>query len=120
MKLIERDGKHVAAVVDDSGDPRLAPDAKTAADYMNAEQLVGTWKDEGKFAGAFAGTGASGAGSATSKTVARGGGPKRMITSEEIGRLDAEGIAAFNRGEIGISDDEVQYSPPQPHPGQTD
>lgn len=86
-KLIEVNGKHVAVVLDESGEPRLAPDAKTATDYMGIEHLVGGWKEAGKFAGAFAGTGASGGG-ATASTRSGGAGTPKRISLDESVRMD--------------------------------
>ena len=86
-KLMEVNGKHVAVVLDDSGQPRLAPDAKTATDYMGIEHLVGGWREAGKFAGAFAGTGASGGG-ASASTRAGGSGTPRRVSLDEAARMD--------------------------------
>ena len=62
----------------------LAPDAKTASDYMTINQLVGGWKEAGKFAGAFAGTGASGGGTPAGGSGGRSGGAKKVITPDQI------------------------------------
>lgn len=98
-KLIERDGRHTAVVVDDSGEPRLAPDAKTAQDYMGIESLVAGWKENGKYPGAFAGTGMSGGGGHGSGGGSGGGAaPKRVSASDH---------AALNKYEKEIANGEV-------------
>ena len=89
-KLIEVNGKQVAVVVDESGEPRLAPDAKKATDYMSIEHLVGGWKEDGKFAGAFTGTGASGGGASASTRTGGAGTPKQFSTKEVERMSEAE------------------------------
>lgn len=86
-KLMEVDGRHQAVVVDDTGEPRLSPEAQTATDYMGIEHLVGSWKENGKFAGAFAGSGASGGGAPASTRSGGSGAPKK-ISLDEAARMD--------------------------------
>ena len=103
-KLIEVNGKHIAVVLDDSGEPRLTPDAKTATDYMKIEHLVGGWKDAGRFKGAFAGTGASGGG-ATASTRNGGAGTQRTIDVSESVRMDPQELAkGLRSGQFQITD----------------
>lgn len=98
-KLLEQDGQHVAAVIDSKGEARLAPDAKTAADFMTIEQLVGGWKDEGKFAGAFTGTGASGGGApAGGSGGGSGGTPPKTISPDDLHKYTKE----VQKGEIKV------------------
>lgn len=98
-KLIEHDGKHLAVVVDERGEPKLAPDAKNATEYMGIEHLVSGWKEGGKFAGAFAGTGASGGGAVSSGGGGRSAGPVKTVSeSDFLANLD--GIA---KGEVKVA-----------------
>lgn len=90
-KLVETNGRYVAVVLDESGEPRLAPDAKTASDYMGIDHLVKGWKDEGKFAGAWFGTGASGGGAAPGKREG-GAGARRKISLTEAASMSSEDI----------------------------
>jgi len=83
-KLLEIDGRHAAVVVDERGEPRLAPDAKTATDYMGIDHLVGGWKEAGKYSGAFAGTGASGGGAPPSGSGPRPTGAKKTVSEAEF------------------------------------
>lgn len=101
-RLIEVNGKHVAVVLDEAGEPRLAPDAKTATDYMGVEQLVGGWKEAGKFAGAFAGTGASGGG-ASASTRNGGAGTPRQISVEDSVRMPPDDLkAGIQSGQLQV------------------
>ena len=98
-KLVEQDDQHVAVVIDSKGEPRLAPDAKTATDFMTIEQLIGGWKDEGKFAGAFTGTGASGGGASPGGSGGRSGGTApKTISPEEIHKYTKE----IQKGEVKV------------------
>lgn len=104
-KLVERDGRHVAVVVDDKGEPRLAPDAKTAQDYMGIEHLVNGWKADGKYPGAFAGTGASGGGAPPGSGGGGGGGgaPRSVSASDAKAILANE--EAIAKGEVVVAFD---------------
>jgi len=103
-RLIEVNGKHVAVVLDEAGEPRLAPDAKTATDYMGIEHLVSGWKGAGKFAGAFAGTGASGGG-ATASTRNGGAGTPRRISLDDSVRMPPDELkAGVQSGQIQVTD----------------
>lgn len=103
-KLVEANGKYVAVVLDEKGEARLAPDAKTATDYMGVEHLIGGWKEQGKFAGAFAGTGASGGG-APASTRNGGTGTPRRISVEDSARMDpAELSKGLRSGSIQVTD----------------
>lgn len=86
---IERteDGKYRAVVVDEHGDPRLAPDAKTASEYMTIEQYVLSLRDTDDYARAFEGTGASGSG-------ATGAGGRAARTPGQIDRDDDAALSA--------------------------
>ena len=103
-KLIEVNGKHVAVVLDDAGEPRLAPDAKTATDYMGIEHLVGGWKEAGKFAGAFAGTGASGGGASASTRNGGAGTPKRISLDESVRMPPDELKKGLQSGQLQVTD----------------
>ena len=103
-KLIEVNGKHVAVVLDDAGEPRLAPDAKTATDYMGIEHLVGGWKEAGKFAGAFAGTGASGGGASASTRNGGTGTPKRISLDESVRMPPDELKKGLQSGQLQVTD----------------
>ena len=97
-KLMEIDGQHVAVVVDDRGEPRLAPDAKTATDYMGIAHLVGGWKEAGKYQGAFAGTGSSGGGAPAGQRP--GGGPAPKVVGEGDFMQNLDSIA---KGETKVA-----------------
>lgn len=98
-KLMEIDGRHVAVVVDEKGEPRLAPEAKTATDYMGIEHLVGGWKEGGKYQGAFEGTGASGGG-AQNNANRGGGGSTPKVVGEADFMSNLDGIA---KGETKVA-----------------
>lgn len=103
-KLMDVKGKRIAVVLDESGEPRLAPDAKTATDYMGIEHLVGRWKEKGKFAGAFAGTGASGGG-ASASTRTGGTGTLKRITLDESVRMDPDELKkGLKGGQLQVTD----------------
>jgi len=102
-KLIEKDGRHMAVVVDEKGDPRLSPDAKTAQDYMGIDHLVAGWKEGGKYPGAFAGTGMSGGGGTGSGGGSGGGSPRKVSASDTAAlRKYEKEIAA---GEVTVAFD---------------
>lgn len=72
MKLIQgEDGKHMAVILDDNGQPRLRKEAKTAVDYMPVSEFVASLKNDDEFSHAFQGSGASGG--ATNHRVEHGG-----------------------------------------------
>ena len=103
-KLVEVNGKHVAVVLDEAGEPRLAPDAKTATDYMGIEHLVSGWKGAGKFAGAFAGTGASGGGASASTRNGGAGTPRRISLDESVRMAPDELKAGVLSGQLRVTD----------------
>jgi hypothetical protein len=98
-KLLEIEGRHVAVVVDEKGEPRLAPEAKNATDYMGIDHLVGGWKESGKYAGAFAGTGASGGGAPPRNQGGGPPGPKKTVSESDF-MSNLDGIA---KGEVKVA-----------------
>lgn len=53
VKLREIGGKMRAVVLNDKGEPRLKPDAKTADDYMGPGELVAEMRNDKRYAAAF-------------------------------------------------------------------
>lgn len=101
-KLIEAEGQHRAVVIDPKGEPRLAPDAKTASDYMGIDHLVAGWKEGGKYPGAFAGTGASGGGAQPNASRGGSGGAKKTIPASDVAALNAN-AEAIAKGEVQVT-----------------
>lgn len=64
LKLLEgEDGTFQTVVVDEKGEARLKPGAKTATDYLTPEEFVLSLREDDEFANAFDGEGISGSGS---------------------------------------------------------
>lgn len=89
MAVIEEDGRFVAVVVDDHGNPRLSEQGKPGT-RMTVEELVQAMKADQRFGRGFEGSGVSGSGASKSEG---GGGTVRVIPAGDnqafLDNLDA-------------------------------
>lgn len=99
--LVELNGQHVAVVKDANGEPMLAPEAKTATDYMGIDHLVSGWKEQGRFPGAFVGTGASGGGASANGSGGGATGTKKTISPDELHKY----VEEVAKGEVVVAID---------------
>lgn len=97
-RVQEVEGKRMAVVLDEEGNPALAPGATKANERMTIKHLVESMSKDESLAGAFAGTGSSGGGAAPGTA---GGGtrkPVQLTDLTSLGRLSSEELASVSSG----------------------
>jgi len=94
VKMVEDNGKFGVLVIDDEGNPRIAPDAKGTGDLMTITQLVGSMKEQDEFKPGFRGSGGAGS-SASGSGNGGSGGPAVLDPGDRTGVMaNLEGILA--------------------------
>ena len=84
MSLREDDnGGFRPVILDERGEPRLSAEAKTASDFMTADEYVESLKADEDFMPLFSGTGAGGGGATSSNQDGRSG-PKTISSADPI------------------------------------
>jgi len=99
VKMVEADGKFGVQVIDDKGNPKLAPDAQGTGDLMTIPQLVASMKEQDEFKPGFRGSG--GAGSSASGSGNGGAGGVTVVDGGDA-RAIGENLEGIAKGTVKV------------------